>query len=165
MLNDTRITFVGNLVKDPELRFTPSGAAVCKFTLAATPRVRNGEEWEDGETSFLDCTAWRNLAEHIAETLGRGLRVIVVGRLKTERWETKPDDQGKGGGEKRSRWVLDVDECGMSLQYATAHVRRATRNAPPADNEWASATPERPATVDGFGTPDAAAALAPADAF
>lgn len=121
MAGETVITVVGNLTRDPELRFTPSGAAVCKFSIAATPRTmdRQTNEWKDGDPLFLDCTAWRDLAEHVAESLERGMRVIAQGRLKQETWEDK------NGGGKRSRMVLEVDEVGPSLKFATAKVAKA----------------------------------------
>ena len=134
------LTIIGNLTGDPELRFTPTGTAVVKFTVAHTPRTRKGDEWIDGETTFLDCTAWRQLAENVAESLRKGTRVVVAGRLRTERWET-PE------GDKRSRMVLDVDGVGPDLAYATATVKKLTRHpgsevAP--DDPWATATPTRP---------------------
>lgn len=121
-MNETTITVVGNLTADPELRFTPQGVALVKFTVASTPRVRDRQsnEWQDGEPLFLTCTAWRGLAENIAESLSKGTRVVVSGRLKLSRWET-PE------GEKRSAYGLDVDEVGPSLKFATAKVNRMTR--------------------------------------
>jgi single-strand DNA-binding protein len=146
-MNDLPLTIVGNLTADPELRYTPSGAAVVRFTVAHTPRKldRQSGQWSDGEPTFIDCTAWRTLAEHIAESLARGARVIVAGTLRTERWETD--------GEKRSRMVLDVTAAGPELAYATAKVQKmARRQAGPADDAWATATPERPVSPAPVGT-------------
>lgn len=138
-MRDLNLTIVGNLVADPDLRFTPNGAAVAKFTVAYTPRTRTeGGEWKDGEPTFLDCQAWRQLAENIAESLTKGARVIVAGRLRTERWEKD--------GEKRSRIVLDVDGAGPELTYATAKVNKMTRtgNDTAPDDPWATASKTRP---------------------
>jgi single-strand DNA-binding protein len=119
---DVIVTIVGNLTNDPELRFTPSGAAVANFTVASTPRTfdRQLNEWKDGETLFMRCSAWRDAAESVAESLQRGTRVVVVGRLKQRSYETKE-------GEKRTVVELDVDEVGPSLRYATAKVAKASR--------------------------------------
>jgi len=111
---------VGNLTDDPELRFTPNGAAVANFRLAVTPRVREGDQWRDGETSFFRINVWRQQAENIAETLQKGTRCIVVGRLRTRSWET-PE------GEKRSVTEVEADEVGPSLKFATAKVERSSR--------------------------------------
>jgi single-strand DNA-binding protein len=118
---DTTITVVGNLTADPELRFTPSGAAVANFTVASTPRIydRQSGEWKDGEALFLRCNIWREAAENVAESLTRGSRVIVQGRLKQRSFETRE-------GEKRT--VVEVDEIGPSLRYATAKVNKASRS-------------------------------------
>jgi len=118
---DTVITVVGNLTADPELRFTPSGAAVANFTVASTPRTfdKNSNEWKDGEALFLRCSVWRQAAENVAESLQRGTAVIVQGRLKQRSYETKE-------GEKRTVIELEVDEIGPSLRYATAQVTRAS---------------------------------------
>ena len=120
---DTIITVVGNLTADPELRFTPSGAAVANFTVASTPRIfdRQTKEWKDGEALFLRCNIWREAAENVAESLTRGSRVIVSGRLKQRSFETRE-------GEKRTVIELEVDEIGPSLRYATAKVNRASRS-------------------------------------
>lgn len=136
---DLSLTIVGNLTRDPELCYTASGAAVCRLDVAHNPRVRKGDEWVDGEPTFLTVNAWRTLGENCAESLGKGARVIVSGRLRTERWE---DDKG----EKRSRLVLDADAIGPELAYATATVRKMTRvgQAPP-DDPWATGTASRPA--------------------
>lgn len=122
MAGDTVITVIGNLTADPELRFTPAGAAVANFTVASTPRVfdRNSNEWKDGEALFLRCNIWREAAENVAESLTRGARVIVSGRLKQRSYETRE-------GEKRTVVELEVDEVGPSLRYATAKVSKAGR--------------------------------------
>ena len=122
MAGETTITIVGNLTADPELRFTPSGAAVANFTVASTPRTfdRQSNEWKDGETLFMRCSIWRDSAENVAESLHRGTRVIVTGRLKSRSYETKE-------GEKRTVIELDVDEVGPSLRYASAKVTKAER--------------------------------------
>jgi single-strand DNA-binding protein len=120
---DTTITVVGNLTADPELRFTPSGAAVANFTVASTPRIfdRQSSEWKDGEALFLRCNIWREAAENVAESLTRGSRVIVTGRLKQRSFETRE-------GEKRTVFEVEVEEIGPSLKYATAKVNRANRS-------------------------------------
>jgi single-strand DNA-binding protein len=122
MANETVITLVGNLVDDPELRFTPSGAAVAKFRIASTPRTfdRQTNEWKDGEALFLTCNVWRQPAENVAESLQRGMRVIVQGRLKQRSYETRE-------GEKRTVFEVEVDEVGPSLRNATAKVTKAQR--------------------------------------
>ena len=123
MAGETTITIVGNLTDDPELRFTPSGAAVAKFRIASTPRTldRQSGEWKDGEPLFLACNIWRDAAEHVAESLQRGTRVIVQGRLRQRSYETRE-------GEKRTVYELEVDEIGPSLRYATAKVQKTTRS-------------------------------------
>jgi single-strand DNA-binding protein len=120
---DTIITVIGNLTADPELRFTPSGAAVANFTVASTPRIfdRQSSEWKDGEALFLRCNIWREAAENVAESLTRGSRVIVTGRLKQRSFETRE-------GEKRTVVEVEVDEIGPSLRYATAKVNKASRS-------------------------------------
>ena len=154
MAGDTVITVVGNLTADPELRFTPSGAAVANFTVASTPRTfdRQTNEWKDGEALFLRCNIWRDAAENVTESLTKGARVIVQGRLKQRSYETKE-------GERRTVVELEVDEIGASLRYATAKVTRAgrgngssgatnsagrngngqARNSQPADDPWGAA--------------------------
>jgi single-strand DNA-binding protein len=124
MAGETVITVVGNLTADPELRFTPSGAAVASFTIASTPRTfdRNSNEWKDGEALFLRCSIWRQAAENVAESLQRGMRVVASGRLKQRSFETRE-------GEKRTVIELDVDEIGPSLRYATAKVNRTQRGS------------------------------------
>jgi single-strand DNA-binding protein len=153
---DTTITVIGNLTDDPELRFTPSGQAVAKFRVASTPRFmdRQTNEWKDGEPLFLACTVWRQAAENVAESLTRGARVIVSGRLKQRTYETRE-------GEKRTVIELEVDEIGPSLRYATAKVQKMSRSSGGGggfgsgggnsgggggaggynDDPWASATP------------------------
>ncbi|OZM72727.1 single-stranded DNA-binding protein [Amycolatopsis antarctica] len=158
MAGDTVITVVGNLTADPELRFTPSGAAVANFTVASTPRMfdKQSGEWKDGEALFLRCNVWRQVAENVAESLTRGARVVVQGRLKQRSFETKE-------GEKRTVVELEVDEIGPSLRYATAKVNKVSRGSggggfgggnaggsgggAPADDPWGSA----PATGGGGG--------------
>jgi single-strand DNA-binding protein len=149
---DTVITLVGNLVDDPELRFTPSGAAVAKFRLASTPRYldKQTNEWKDGESLFLTCNVWRQAAENCAESLQRGMRVIVQGRLKQRSYETKE-------GEKRTVYEVEVDEVGPSLRNATAKVNKTQRGGGggfgggTVDNDpWASASPA-PASSGGGG--------------
>jgi single-strand DNA-binding protein len=122
MAGDTVITVIGNITGDPELRFTPSGAAVANFTVASTPRQfdRQSNEWKDGETLFMRCSVWRDAAENVAESLQRGTRVIVTGRLKSRSYETKE-------GEKRTVIEMEVDEVGPSLRYATAKVNKTQR--------------------------------------
>ncbi|MGC4935314.1 single-stranded DNA-binding protein [Gordonia sp. DT30] len=122
MAGETVITVVGNLTAEPELRFTPSGAAVASFTVASTPRTfdRETREWKDGEALFLRCSIWREAAENVTESLTKGTRVIVQGRLKQRSFETRE-------GEKRTVMELDVDEIGPSLRFATASVNRASR--------------------------------------
>ena len=123
MAGDTVITLVGNLVDDPDLRFTPSGAAVANFRVASTPRFldRQSGEWKDGESLFLTCSVWRQAAENVAESLQKGMRVIVQGRLKQRSYETRE-------GEKRTVFEIDVDEVGPSLKSATAKVAKTQRS-------------------------------------
>ena len=152
MAGETVITVIGNLTGDPELRFTPSGAPVASFTIASTPRTldKATNEWKDGEALFLRCSIWRQAAENVAESLQKGMRVIVQGRLQQRSYDTKE-------GEKRTVIELQVDEIGPSLKYATAKVNRTTRGAgsggfgapssgsggsgAPADDPWASSAP------------------------
>ena len=165
MAGDTVITVVGNLTADPELRFTPSGAAVASFTIASTPRTldRQSGEWKDGEPLFLACNIWRDAAEHVAESLQRGARVIVQGRLRQRSYETRE-------GEKRTVYELEVDEIGPSLRYATAKVQKMSRSSGGggfgasggggggnsgggfADDPWASATPAGASAGGGGGS-------------
>ncbi|MEV8610274.1 single-stranded DNA-binding protein [Amycolatopsis sp. NPDC051373] len=148
MANDTTITVIGNLTSDPELRFTPSGAAVANFTIASTPRSfdKQTNEWKDGDALFLRCNIWRQVAENVAESLVRGARVIVQGRLVQRSFETKE-------GEKRTVMELQVDEIGPSLKYATAKVNKVSRSGggdfggAPADDAWGSKpTPAGPSS-------------------
>ncbi|QIK72409.1 single-stranded DNA-binding protein [Propioniciclava coleopterorum] len=121
MAGETIITLVGNLTADPELRFTPSGAPVANFTVASTPRTfdRTTSEWKDGDAMFINCSVWRQAAENAAETLTKGMRVIVQGRLKSRSYETRE-------GERRTVFEIEVDEVGPSLRYATAKVNRTS---------------------------------------
>ena len=123
MAGETQITVVGNLVADPELRWTANGAAVANFTVASTPRTfdRQANQWVDGEALFLRCSVWKEAAENVAESLTKGMRVIVQGRLKARSYEDRD-------GNKRTSWELDVDEVGPALRFATAKVTRAQRN-------------------------------------
>ncbi|MGN6090149.1 MAG: single-stranded DNA-binding protein [Actinomycetes bacterium] len=143
MAGETTITVIGNLVDDPELRFTPSGAAVAKFRIASTPRSfdRQTNEWKDGESLFLTVNIWRQAAENVAESLQRGMRVIVSGRLRQRSYETKE-------GEKRTVYEIEADEVGPSLRNATAKVTRASRSgggsggfSSGGDDPWATAAP------------------------
>jgi single-strand DNA-binding protein len=148
---DVTITVVGNLTDDPELRFTPSGAAVARFRIASTPRLldKQTNEWKDGEPLYLQCNIWRQAAENVAESLHRGARVIVTGRLRQRTYETRE-------GEKRTVFELEVDEVGPSLRYATAKVQKMARSGGSGggfgssggnggggghDDPWASAVP------------------------
>jgi single-strand DNA-binding protein len=122
---DTQITIAGNLVDDPELRFTPAGQPVARFRVASTPRFRDNStgEWRDGDSLFLTCNVWRQAAENVAESLTRGMRVIVSGRLRQRSYETKE-------GEKRTVYEVEADDVGPSLRNASAKVNRASRNGP-----------------------------------
>lgn len=151
MRNDVPITIVGNLTGDPELRFTPGGEAVCKFTVAFNPRVKDraSGEWKDGEPSFYSCTAWRQLGENMAESLARGARVIVTGSLRQRQWETTE-------GEKRWAWEITVDAVGPDLSWATATVKKMARtghNDVPPDDEWNTASRTAPVPA-GVGASD-----------
>ena len=135
MSGEVTTTVIGNLTEDPTLRFVPSGSAVANFTVAATPRVKDSQtgDWKDGEPLFLRCNAWRDIAENVAESLTRGSRVIVTGRLKQRSFTTRE-------GEKRNVIELEVDECGPSLRYATAKVQKVTKDGyskpAPAGDPW-----------------------------
>ena len=136
MAGETPITVVGNLTADPELRFTPSGAAVASFTVASTPRTfdRQSNEWKDGESLFLRCSVWRQAAENAAESLTKGMRVIVSGRLKANTYEDRE-------GNKRTSYEVDVEEVGPSLKYASAKVTKTQRGGGGGfggDDPWAS---------------------------
>lgn len=122
-MNETLLTIVGNVTADPELRFTKSGVAVCNFTVAATPRVKDGDGWKDGEPLFLRCNVWREPAENAAESIKRGTRVVVSGRLKQRSYETS-------SGEKRSVTELEADEVGVSVRYAVAVPEKKTGKSP-----------------------------------
>jgi single-strand DNA-binding protein len=122
MAIDNTVTLIGNLTDDPELRFTPNGAAVANFRLAVTPRVREGDSWKDGETSFFRINVWRQQAENAAESLTKGTRAIVIGRLRMRSWETD-------AGEKRTVVEVEADEVAPSLRFATAKVERASSKA------------------------------------
>ena len=132
-MNDAQMTLVGNLVEDPELRFTPAGQPVSKFRVASTPRYRDNStgEWKDGDSLFLTCAVWRQAAENVAESLTRGMRVIVTGRLKQRSYETKE-------GEKRTVYELEVDEVGPSLRNASAKVAKVARTGAAAASHQAS---------------------------
>ena len=147
MAGETVITIVGNLTADPELRFTPSGAAVANFTVASTPRTFNRQtsQWEDGEALFLRCAVWREAAENVAESLTRGARVVAQGRLKQRSFETKE-------GERRTVVEMDVDEIGPSLRYATAQLRKTTRGGGGFQGGGNQAQPQQ-SSGDGGGGP------------
>lgn len=164
MAGDTVITVVGNLTADPELRFTPSGAAVANFTVASTPRQfdRQSNEWKDGDTLFMRCSIWREAAENVAESLTKGTRVIVQGRLVQRSYETRE-------GEKRTVVEMQVDEIGPSLRYATAKVQKMSRSGGGGggfgggggqggggnfDDPWASAAPAPSRSGSGGGNFD-----------
>jgi len=171
MAGETTITVIGNLVDDPELRFTPSGAPVANFRIASTPRTfdRQSNEWKDGDTLFLSCAVWRQAAENVAESLQRGMRVIVQGRLKSRQYETRE-------GEKRTVFEIDVEEVGPSLRSASAKVTKTTRQgggggysgggggggysgggggggqqSAPADDPWATPAPAQQGGGAGWG--------------
>lgn len=131
MANMSQVTLVGNLTDDPELRYTPNGAAVAKFRIAVTPRYRDNVsgEWKDGDASFFTVNAWRSLAENVAESLTRGANVVVVGRLKMRSWETQE-------GDKRTVVEIEADEIGPSLRWATAKVEKTSRSGGGA--EWSA---------------------------
>ncbi|WGW12721.1 single-stranded DNA-binding protein [Saxibacter everestensis] len=165
MAGETVVTIVGNLTGDPELRFTPSGSAVANFTVASTPRTfdKGRNEWVDGETLFMRCSVWREAAENVAESLARGVRVVVQGRLKSRSFEKD--------GQKRTVIELDVDEVGPSLRYATAKVTKSARGGQqqgqggfsqpqqaqtPVDDPWAASNPASQQQAFGGGS-DAAA--------
>jgi single-strand DNA-binding protein len=154
MAGETTITVIGNLTNDPELRFTPSGSAVANFTVASTPRTfdKNSNEWKDGETLFLRCSVWREAAENVAESLTKGMRVIISGDLKSRSYETKE-------GEKRTVIELEVQEIGPSLKYANAKVNRTQRKdggqqqqSQPASQPWGGNQPAANSQGWGAGT-------------
>lgn len=163
MAGETPITIIGNIVAEPELRFTPAGAAVCNFRVASTPRTYNKQtqQWEDGEAMFLTCNAWRQLGENTAESLAKGMRVIVTGKLKQRSFQTRE-------GENRSVFEIDVEEVGPSLRYATAQVNRnpqqggqqtsqqqAQQNAQQGLGAQPAGAWSQPAPTGGFGEEDA----------
>ncbi|KIZ17364.1 single-stranded DNA-binding protein [Streptomyces natalensis] len=137
---ETPITIIGNLTADPELKFTNSGAPLVKFTIASTPRTYNKEsgQWGDGTAAFFRCAAWRRLAEHIAESLTKGTRVVLSGRIRQHNWQT-PE------GENRSMLAVEVDDIGPSLQFATATVQRNTP-APAGSDPWGVESGDRTTT-------------------
>lgn len=161
MAGETVITVVGNLVDDPELRFTPSGAAVANFRIASTPRTfdKQSNEWKDGDALFLSCSVWRQAAENVAESLQRGMRVVVQGRLKSRQYETRE-------GEKRTVFEIEVEEVGPSLKYATAKISKTSRSgsgqggggfgggggsSAGGDDPWATPAPQGGGQGGGFG--------------
>ena len=155
MAGETVITLVGNLVDDPELRFTPSGAAVANFRLASTPRIydRQSGDFKDGESLFLTCSVWRQAAENVAESLQKGMRVIVQGRLKQRSYETRE-------GEKRTVFEVDVDEVGPSLRSATAKVAKVQRSGSGGGGGFGGGQPGQPASGQTGGDPWAAGGAA-----
>jgi len=160
MAGETTLTVIGNLTNDPELRFTPAGAAVANFTIASTPRTfdRTSNEWKDGESLFLRCSVWREAAENVAESLTKGMRVILSGDLKQRSYETKE-------GEKRTVIELEVQEIGPSLKYANAKVNRTQRSGgqggqqqartqqPAQQDTWAAAPQQSAAWSNGPADP------------
>lgn len=142
------VNLVGNLTNDPELRFTPSGAAVCSFTVAVNERVKNDNgEWEDGDATFYRCSVWREMAENVAESLQRGMRVMVTGTQKLREYEVQ---SGENAGQKRQSLDVQVDEVGPSLRWSTARVEKAGKKSPGAPSRsqspdpWAAAADEPP---------------------
>ena len=154
MAGETVITVVGNLVDDPELRFTPSGAAVANFRIASTSRTfdKQTNEWKDGDALFLSCAVWRQAAENVAESLQKGMRVVVQGRLKSRQYETRE-------GEKRTVFEIDVEEVGPSLKYATAKVTRIQRSG--GGGGYSGGTPQGGGSPQGGGQSDPWATNAP----
>lgn len=154
MAGEPNITVVGNATADAELRFLPSGVAVCNFTVACTPRVKNGDAWEDGETIFYRCSGWRDMAENMAESIKRGMRVVVTGRFKVRGYEVE--------GQQRQSLEIDVDEVGASMRYASVSAVKAERQAagapPAAPDAWATGGAPPAAPAGGWGAPPAAAA-------
>ncbi|MEW1930237.1 single-stranded DNA-binding protein [Streptomyces sp. NPDC088360] len=139
---ETPITVIGNLTADPEIKFTTGGAALAKFTIASTPRVydRESNQWKDGSATFFRCAAWRQLAEHTAESLTKGARVVAQGRIRQHDWKTD-------AGENRSMLVLEVDEIGASVRFTTVTInaKRPAQNGPAADDAWNTDTsPAKP---------------------
>lgn len=146
MSGETLITVIGNLTADPELRFTPSGAAVANFTVASTPRAfdRQANEWKDQETLFMRCALWRDAAENLADSLAKGTRVIVTGRLKARSYETRE-------GDRRTSIELEVEEVGPSLKYATAKVQRTTKGSGNSSQNFGSGQGGGYAPASGYG--------------
>lgn len=148
MAGETPITIVGNIVADPELRFTPAGAAVCNFRVASTPKRFNSQtnQWEDGEALFLTCNAWKHLAENTSDSLAKGMRVIVTGKLKQRSFQTRE-------GDNRTVFEIDVDEVGPSLRFSTAQVNRNPREgggqSTPAQQQWNQASQNGQTTTSG----------------
>lgn len=147
MAGEPQITVVGNATADAELRFLPSGVAVANFTVAATPRVKDGDEWKDGETAFFRVAVWRDMAEHVAESVKRGMRLVVTGRFKVRGYEVE--------GQQRQSLEIDADEVGIALRYGTATFNKAERAgggaAPAAPDPWATPPP----AGGGWGAPPA----------
>jgi single-strand DNA-binding protein len=152
MSGEPIMTIIGNATSDAELRFTPSGAAVAAFTVAVTPRTKKGDSWVDGDTTFFRCTAWREMAEQVAETVTKGMRLIVHGRFKTREYEKD--------GQKRISVEIEVDEVGPSLRYATAKVNKMQRSggsqpsgggSSGGDDPWSTSGTSKPAQTGGFG--------------
>jgi single-strand DNA-binding protein len=150
---DTILTVTGNLTADPDLRYTQTGIAVAAFTVAASRRTYDSDsgQWKDGDTMFLRCSVWRELAEHTAESLTKGMRVVVTGRLRQREYETTE-------GEKRTVYEVDADDVGPSLRWATAKVAKATRDRAPhpadaAGDPWASPQPATVNAADGGAEP------------
>lgn len=133
-MSENQLTLVGNVAADPELRYTPNGAALCRFTVAHTPRVydKATQAWKDGDTLWMQCQAWKDMAEHVAGSLAKGTRVVVVGRLRQRQWVTTE-------GEKRTVVELDVEDIGASMRFAEVAVKKLERRqgaaAPTGDNE------------------------------
>lgn len=153
MAGEPNITIVGNATADAELRFLPSGVAVANFTVAQTPRTKNGDTWEDGETTFFRVSVWRDMAEHVAESVKRGMRVVVTGRFKTRTYTNSE-------GAERLSVEVDADEVGIALRYGTASFNKAERQAagaPPAGDGWATPPPG----AGGWGQPAPAPAGPP----
>lgn len=134
MSNDNFVQIIGNVTRDPELRFTPTGAAVCSFGIAWTPRRKTDNGWEDGDPSFFNCSAWRDLGENIAASIMKGNRVVVTGSVRSREWEDRD-------GNKRTSIEIDVDECSPSLRWATAQVVRTERDKP-AETRQAAKEPD-----------------------
>jgi single-strand DNA-binding protein len=144
-LGDTPITIVGNLTADPELKFTDGGAALAKFTIAVTPRTfdRTSNQWKDGTTAFYRCAAWRQLAEHVADSLKKGSRVVASGRMRQHDWTTEQ-------GEKRSMLAVEVDDIGASVRFTTVTInaKPTTGNGPTGDDPWAKTGAAASATTE-----------------